>query len=313
MQEIVASVLVLKDTAGHLLHEPWAEQTRRLLRESGLDLRPLADLIPVPSWYIPDFLTPPPTTPAPDFQSQLAALRATPPAQVRADLEHLVDVESPWISELHDDPTDGLDRLAYLIERYWNLAIAPHWPRLRALQQGDVLYRGRRLADGGAAMLFEDLAPIVRWRDDRLYIAHPRYAGTHSLDGQGLLLVPSVFVWPSVFSSTIEPWQPTLTYPARGVGSLWTQGERSTPEAVAAVIGRSRALLLAELEIPASTTELAVRTGLAPGSVSEHLTTLRAAGLVTAHRAGRFVLYTRTSVAESLLTAPVTHGLQRTG
>ena len=150
MQEIVASVLVLKDTAGHLLHEPWAEQTRRLLRESGLDLRPLADLIPVPSWYIPDFLTPPPTTPAPDFQSQLAALRATPPAQVRADLEHLVDVESPWISELHDDPTDGLDRLAYLIERYWNLAIAPHWPRLRALQQGDVLYRGRRLADGGA-------------------------------------------------------------------------------------------------------------------------------------------------------------------
>ena len=122
-----------------------------------------------------------------------------------------------------------------------------------------------------------------------------------------------MFVWPSVFSSTIEPWQPTLTYPARGVGSLWTQGERSTPEAVAAVIGRSRALLLAELEIPASTTELAVRTGLAPGSVSEHLTTLRAAGLVTAHRAGRFVLYTRTSVAESLLTAPVTHGLQRTG
>jgi DNA-binding transcriptional ArsR family regulator len=37
--------------------------------------------------------------------------------------------------------------------------------------------------------------------------------------------------------------------------------------------------------------------------VSRYLTALRDAGLVSAHRAGRSVLYARTSAAESLLAA----------
>jgi DNA-binding transcriptional ArsR family regulator len=72
-------------------------------------------------------------------------------------------------------------------------------------------------------------------------------------------------------------------------------------EAVSAVLGRSRTLLLAELAAPASTTELASRTGMSAGGVSQHLTALRGAGMVSAHRMGRSVLYARTAVAESLL------------
>ncbi|WP_443062558.1 ArsR/SmtB family transcription factor [Streptomyces sp. NBC_00390] len=67
------------------------------------------------------------------------------------------------------------------------------------------------------------------------------------------------------------------------------------------MLGRSRTLLLTELETPASTTELAHRTGLSPAGVSQNLTALRDAGLVSAHRAGRSVLYARTSIADSLL------------
>jgi DNA-binding transcriptional ArsR family regulator len=311
LQEVVASIRVLKEPASHIVHQPWVAETQPVLDHSGIDLTPLSDLVPMPSWYIPDFLTPPATTPAPDFGAQIAILRATPPAQLRADLGHMIGVESPWLDELRADPPSGLSRLADVIEAYWELAIAPHWPRLRSLQQGDVLYRARRLADGGAARLFEDLASIVRWRDNTLYIAHPRYSGSRSLKGQGLLLVPSVFVWPSVFSSTIPPWQPSLTYPARGVASLWAPNDRPTIEALTGVIGRSRTLLLTELESPASTTELAHRTGLAVASVSEHLSALRAAGLVTAHRVGRFVLYARTTVADALVMAPVDQGLGR--
>nr|WP_282190012.1 hypothetical protein [Streptomyces sp. S1D4-11] len=37
--------------------------------------------------------------------------------------------------------------------------------------------------------------------------------------------------------------------------------------------------------------------------MSQNLTALRDAGLVSAHRAGRSVLYARTSVAETLLAA----------
>lgn len=308
LQEVVASIRVLKEPANHIVHQPWVSEMRPLLRESGLDFMPLADLVPIPSWYIPDFLTPPSVTPMPDFAEQLTTLRKTPPEQVRADLDHLVDARSPWVESLRDDPAGGLARLADVIAAYWELAIAPYWPRISALQQGDVHYRARRIADGGAARLFQDLASIVRWRDDTLYVAHPRYSGSIALEGKGLLLIPSVFVWPSVFSSTIPPWQPTLTYPARGVGALWERRNPPTIGALAAVLGRSRALLLTELVAPASTTELAHRTRLAPGSVSEHLTALRTAGLVTACRSGRFVLYARTPAAEALVMAPVEHG-----
>ncbi|WP_373430133.1 ArsR/SmtB family transcription factor [Streptomyces sp. V1I1] len=99
------------------------------------------------------------------------------------------------------------------------------------------------------------------------------------------------------------PEPPQLAYPARGVGSLWEPRPITRTDAIAAVLGRSRTLLLAELETPASTTELAHRTGLSPAGVSQYLTALRDAGLVSAHRAGRSVLYARTSAAEAILAA----------
>jgi DNA-binding transcriptional ArsR family regulator len=147
--------------------------------------------------------------------------------------------------------------------------------------------------------LFDDLNPAVRWRDERLVIEHPRVSARRGLRGKGLLLVPSVFVWPRVFSITVPGWQPTLRYPPRGIGELWT-GATAPSAALTGVFGASRARLLAELANPASTTDLAARTGLTAGGVSQHLTALKAAGLVSAHRVGRFVLYSRTGIAEQL-------------
>lgn len=65
--------------------------------------------------------------------------------------------------------------------------------------------------------------------------------------------------------------------------------------------------MLTELETPASTTVLARRTGLSVAGVSQCLTALRDAGLVSAHRVGRSVLYARTAAAaETLLEAAST-------
>jgi DNA-binding transcriptional ArsR family regulator len=104
-----------------------------------------------------------------------------------------------------------------------------------------------------------------------------------------------------VFAKLDDPWQPVLRYPPRGVARLWERDGSTVPEALSAVLGRSRAALLTELDTPASTTDLARRTGLSAGGVSQHLTALREAGLVSAHRTGRYVLYARTGVAEALL------------
>jgi DNA-binding transcriptional ArsR family regulator len=49
--------------------------------------------------------------------------------------------------------------------------------------------------------------------------------------------------------------------------------------------------VLRALTVPATTTALATTLGLAPSTVSEHLSGLQAAGVVYRRRAGRRVLY----------------------
>jgi DNA-binding transcriptional ArsR family regulator len=205
------------------------------------------------------------------------------------------------LARFYRNPEAGLERLARLIEAYWELALEPHWPRIRPLLEGDVLHRSRLLVEGGPDLLLNDLSPMVSWKDGKLIIAHAPVSNSLPLDRRGLVLVPSAFVWPRVFSRTDPRWQLVLRYPARGIATLWEQGRTTSSGALAAVIGRSRAILLTELDAPASTAELARRTRLTAGGVSQHLGVLRAAGLVSAHRAGRSVLYSRTSAAEGLL------------
>ena len=149
--------------------------------------------------------------------------------------------------------------------------------------------------------LFADLDPMIAWDGATLHIDHKHVSRRVEAAGQGLLLTPSVFVWPTVFSLTTAPWQPTLRYGPRGIGLLWTPERHDASESLAAVLGRSRAQLLSSLDEPESTQAMAMRTGLTPGAVSQHLTALKGAGLVGAHRSGRYVLYARTDLGERLV------------
>ncbi|WP_405365085.1 DUF5937 family protein [Kitasatospora sp. NBC_00039] len=302
--EVVASVRILRNPDEHRLYRPWSDRVRPRLAAAGLDRSLLADLVPDPPRAIPIFVAPPPATPLSDLKVELAVLRATPAERVRSGLGGKRAPRSARIDALLEDPHRGLAELAELVEEYWEIALAPYWPRMRSLLEGDVLHRARLLAEGGADRLLNDLDPAVAWDADTLRIRHRLGGGggPQRLGGHGLLLVPSVFAWPRVFSVTAPAWQPTLRYPPRGIATLW---ERRTAVAqpLAAVLGRTRAQLLAELDLPASTTDLARRTGITAGGVSQHLTALRTAGLVDAHRTGRYVLYTRTEAAEVLLAA----------
>ena len=326
--EVVASIRLLKTPRAQQFHSRWARTTNERISREDVDLSLLFELIDPAVWYLADFLTPPPQSPLPDLTTDLSALSRVPAEQIRSDLDVLAyarnhpigslseamlprrlkratanDLPSKAVADLYADPEAGVSLLVDQVQAYWELAIAPHWGRIRSLLEGDLLYRGRRLGQAGPEGLFEDLAESVKWRNGSLFIKHRRFKGVRNLAGEGLLMTPSAFVWPTVYSSTIPPWQPTLTYPARGIATLWDDTSSPTPAGMAGVLGRSRAELLTQLDAPRSTTELAERTGLTPGGVSQHLSALRAGGLVTAHRAGRAVLYARTSVAEALLDA----------
>jgi DNA-binding transcriptional ArsR family regulator len=300
--EVVASVRVLKNPTDHPVHQPWTRQARGMLAGSGLDWGMLSDLVPVPTRVIAGFISPPPPIPVPDLELELCALRATPAGLVRATLDGTPGPRPPGLDLLLADPVAGLRRLARIIRQYWDLVLEPYWPRMLRLFEGDVLYRARRLIDGGTDLLFADFDTQVGWDGHTLSVANENFTRSVRLGGRGLLLVPSVFAWPRVFAKLDGPGQPTLRYPPRGVARLWERDGADLPRGLAAVLGRSRALILSELDSPASTTDLARRTGLSAGGVSQHLTALRHAGLVNAYRVGRFVLYARTMVAESLLS-----------
>ena len=70
---------------------------------------------------------------------------------------------------------------------------------------------------------------------------------------------------------------------------------------MAELLGPPRARLLALLDRPASTTELAHRLAVSPSAVSQHLRVLRAAGLLSKARSGRSVLYLRSPLGDQLV------------
>jgi DNA-binding transcriptional ArsR family regulator len=269
---------------------------------AGIDLEPARLAIPGPG-YLPDFLTPPATSPSARFPDELARLRATPALVVRRELEHAYRSRRrpPALRALLAQPRRAARRIAEAIESFWSAVLEPHWPRVRALLDADVAHRARRLAASGAAGLLGELHPQVRRRRELLEVATALDARV-ALEGRGLLLVPTVFFWHGVAPIIYPPWQPTLIYPARGLELLWDE-PAPRPEALARVLGRSRAVLLAELDRPRSTSDLAAALRLSAPAISQQLSALRAAALVGSARHGREVLYLRTELAERLLAA----------
>ncbi len=293
--EVLAAARLLRSPGVPALYRGWAAEAH--LPPDGL----LAALVAPTGSYTPDFLTPPPVGLVADLTTELAALRATPPGVVRDHLDLMPAPRRGAPAQLYADPPTGLAQLCEEIESFWSTTVAPDWPRMKSLLDAEVQRRARRLAEDGTAGVLADLHPQVVWQDGILHINQPHCTAADVPTGTGLILIPSVFIWPTVMTVSAGPI-PQLAYPARGVATLWEQPTQP-PSALTALVGRGRARLLTELTSPLSTTQLAHRTGITPGGVSHHLTTLRAAGLVTAHRQGRAILNARTPIAEALLSA----------
>jgi DNA-binding transcriptional ArsR family regulator len=299
--ETVESLRVRQDPAAAVVHGPWIAASARRL--DGFAVEELLALVP-PNGYIPDFLTPPPDDAFPSMQTELEHLRATPPERVRADVARrfaggpLPPLARPYL----EHPAHALDRVAALLEEYWERALEPEWPRIRALLEREVTERARQQALEGTGSLLADLHPAITWRSCRLCV-RGRHQGRVRLGGRGLTVIPNVFVWPLACSMVADPWPPALVYPPRGVGTLWAPKTGDGQEALDALLGRTRASVLRALDAPCSTTELARRMDLTPGAVSLHLTVMHEAGLLIRQRDGRSVLYRPSTIGEALLAA----------
>ncbi|MGP3937844.1 DUF5937 family protein [Nonomuraea sp. KM88] len=273
---------------------PWLRAIAE--RAAAVDLGVLPDLLPARG-YAPDFLSPPPTGPLPDPEDEFGRLRGLPLGVVAAELARS-GMPAAVSARMLGDPAAALAHLTALMRHVWNRLLAPHWPRMRDILEADIAYRATGLARGGFQSMLTDLHPGVRWAGGTLEIAGP---GRETLDlaGRGLLLVPSLFGQPPSVQYD-RPWQPTLIYPARGTANLVTRPP-APPGTLTALLGRSRAAILAELDEPLTTSTLARRLNLSPATVSGHLKVLRHAGLLTARRTGHQVRYGRTALGTAIV------------
>ncbi|MFD3515214.1 DUF5937 family protein [Streptomyces sp. NPDC058657] len=304
--ETQEAVRTLARPARHGHHLPWLRRVRSAAQ--ALDLRPLWLLMPERG-FTPGFFGPPPAGSGASFAQEIAAARRTDPAVVHAEIVRALDctpgaADSGTGRALLADPVAALAELTGLLEAAWRALVEPDWPRLRDLFEADILFHSRRLAQGGLQALFSELHPRLAWAPPTLTLTtRSGWEERQQLDGRGLVLMPSLFCWPDLATGFDGPWQPALVYPARGIGALWSeQAAIGTPDALARLLGRARADVLCALGEPSSTSALALRLGLAPSSVSAHLTTLRDAGLLVSRRYGHQVLYERTPLGIALAT-----------
>jgi len=258
--------------------------------------------------YIPDFLTPRPTAPFPDFHAELATVRGFDPTLLRTELErtHLPHDRAlpPLLAAGLADPPALLARIADAVEEYWEACLAPEWwPRARTVLHADIVHRSRVLAERGAAVLLPDLDGRLDWADGVLTIHRDWGDGDVDItvEGRGLVFVPTCFARGAI-TSISDDHPPMITYPARGQATMAGPAEPPpTPHALAQLLGAPKARLLALLDEPAATVDLARHLGVTPGAVSQHLSVLAATRLVTRARHGRLVLYSRSPLADQLL------------
>ena len=290
---------------------PWIERARpryELLRRDDRAVGALTALFRT-AGYNADFIQPPPAGVGLTFEQELAAVRATPLRQARAELARTLDGHRrpPAFASAIFAAPDMVDRLADAIRATWTALVQPEWPRLRSILERDILHRAGRLAAYGWADALTDLDGRLGWESDGLrgeIVIRGFGSQTHRPGGGGLLFVPSVFG--PLIPYVDPPWPYALVYRARGVAEILGRPDPVRPrvgpalDALDRLVGATRALLLRALGTPGTTTQLAAQFGLSVGTVGDHLAVLREAGLVRRARIGRAVRYERTPLGDAL-------------
>jgi DNA-binding transcriptional ArsR family regulator len=304
--ETVAALRALRDPGRHAFHLPWVRSVRAELERQPLGLPRLWPLLVEPAWQ-PEVLLPAPRTRLPSLAEELERLRAIPPAQLRESLSRVFGNRPPEAARaLAARPRRELRLLAEEFTAAFDRILAADWPRLRTLLEADIVHRARALAESGAARMFADLHPRLTWHGDHLVLLDkpPASGGrvrTATLGPGGLVLSPSVFIWPELYIKSRTITRTTVRYPVRGIALLWDDGPRPPSDALTRLLGRRRAELIELLQAPQGTRELARRTGVTDAAISQHLTVLRQAGLVTTTQLGRNRLHATSKLGRDLL------------
>jgi DNA-binding transcriptional ArsR family regulator len=312
LMELSAAVRILQTRSHPIRFKAWRSAALAVLDPKA---RMVLDLIP-PGGWAPTFLT---SAGVGSPQELLEQARATPRSQIRKDLAHIAERQPlpPWAHHLADD-SNLLRQLYNSLDHVYAVLLSPQWAHITSETAADHGIRMRQLLTGGVEALLTSLNPRrIRWNPPVLEVAIlSGLDGDLHLEGRGLRLVPSLFgAEAPAIDIDAEP-QPVVRYPvshdqpsgsaprfALPAHPAVPPGARSP---LASLLGQTRATVLhAIAEHPGcSTKELAIFTGLAPPSASEHATILRTAGLIRTVRHRNTALHSPTTVGITLLNSP---------
>lgn len=288
MWETVLSVFRLRRPGPAPIFGRWRHHALGSIRRDDLDLlRPL-----IQGRYFPDFLTP--AEGAQGLAPALDALMSTPITRLRAEMTELGEPASPWMRSLADGDVATLTRVAGAIRSQHDAVVAPFRSDARAHIDADRARRARILLDQGAEGLLNSFRPMMRWNPPALELDRFVDRDLH-LDGRGLLLIPSYLCWATPDFLRDPSLPPVVVYPVEHEVTTW--GERP----VAALIGRTRTVVLESIGDGSTTTDLARRVGVSPAAISQHTAVLREARLIHTTRVGKAVLHTMTPLGRALL------------
>ncbi|MGY0007054.1 ArsR/SmtB family transcription factor [Micromonospora sp. I033] len=310
--ELVLSLHLLQGRGRDPLLTEWRRSVAHALRTDSAteDYRLLLALNP-PRGYFPDFLTP--YASKDGLAAGLEAVRGTPVTMLRRDLTLLAEENAlpSSANALARGEPEVLRHLTDSMVRYQSLAVSPYWSRIQAAVEADRARRARAMLDGGAEGLLASLRPSMRWADGILEVLDYPDSRELRLDGRGLLLVPSFFCARTPVALLDPNLPPVLVYPVDRLGGLMPEpgsgargdADAAQREALAALLGRTRAAVLEAADEGCTTGEVARRLRISAAAASQHTTVLRNAGLLVSHRDRNTVLHTLTPLGRAVLDA----------
>jgi DNA-binding transcriptional ArsR family regulator len=260
-------------------------------------MRPLFKLIS-PGGLFPDFLIP--EVDGPGLEPAVEALMETPASVIRDELEPWLPPEiDRYMRGLLDGRAGSRRALGGAVRDFHQEVLVPSSGELQRRYGADLGIRSRAVLHGGIDALLSSLHPDVEWATPVLTTYGPvdDWIADIHLNGRGLELYPSPLV-SNCLAMDNPARRPVLVYPCADV----TDPDDAATDALADLLGRTRAAVLRSLTHPATTTQLARRVGISLASTSDHTRVLRAAALITTHRTQGTALHALTPTAHNLLT-----------
>lgn len=296
--ELVLSMHILRMRNQDPALSTWKRDVSAALRPGSparTEIDMLVKLNP-PLGYFPDFLTP--TVAERDFEAAIEAVVETPREVLEREISQL-ESSSPVLADLRTGSASARKALGRAMLSYQRTALAPVWEDVRAAIDADRALRGRMMVERGVEAMLGAIHPAMRWVDGVLEIEGYRDETDLELGGRGLVLVPSYFKSNEMPMKLADPeLPPVLVYAVRKAPAPTPAARR---DALAALVGKTRAAVLEVVAEGCTTTELARRLRISMSAASEHAAVLRDSGLLVSTRDANRVVHSLTPLGIALL------------